>query len=78
MSQQKVSHTKRTGKAAPLRIYRIAEGLTQVNLARMAGVDPVTIHRLENGCRPSTKSANAIAHVLGRPVEAIFPPEESS
>ena len=72
MSQQKPSHPDRT-MAAPLRIYRVALRLSQVDLAAQAGVDPITIHRLENGGKPSLKTANAIAHVLGRPVEAIFP-----
>lgn len=77
MDQQKSSQTNRT-KASALRIYRVAEGLSQVDLAGQVGVDPVTIHRLENGRKPSKKTANAIAHVLGRPVEAIFPIEAES
>lgn len=77
MDQQKPSHANRT-MAAPLRIYRVAEQLSQVDLATRAGVDPITIHRLENGGKPSRKTANSIAHVLGRPVEAIFPPEDRS
>lgn len=77
MDQQKSSQIDRT-KASALRVYRVAEGLSQVDLADQAGVDPVTIHRLENGRKPSKKTANAIAHVLGRPVEAIFPTEVES
>lgn len=74
MAQQNTSEGSRA-KASALRIYRVAEGLSQADLATLAGVDPVTIHRLENGRKPSKKTANSIAHVLGRSVEAIFPPE---
>jgi len=56
-----------------LRVYRISAGFTQVKLAAEAGVDAATVGRLEKGERPSVKTANALAYVLGTTVLQLWP-----
>ena len=44
---------------------RLARGLTQEQVASLAGVDRTTITKIENGTlRPSVKTAQKIAQVL--------------
>jgi len=44
---------------------RLARGLTQEQVAKLAGVDRTTITKIENGTtRPSVKTAQKIAQVL--------------
>ena len=44
---------------------RLARGLTQEQVAKIAGVDRTTITKIENGTlRPSVKTAQKIAQVL--------------
>jgi len=44
---------------------RLARGLTQEQVAKLAGVDRTTITKIENGtAKPSVKTAQKIAQVL--------------
>lgn len=52
---------------------RAAKGLTQVELARLAGVRRETIVFLEKGkYNPSLQLAWSIARVFDRPIEDVF------
>ena len=56
-----------------LKEVRTAAGLTQAELAALAGVSRKTINTVENGVFvPSTILALSLARALGRPVEALF------
>lgn len=56
-----------------LREARTERGLTQADLAAMAGVSRKTINTVENGVFiPSTVLALRLAQVLGTSVEALF------
>lgn len=52
-----------TGNVARIRQARIAQGLSQLQLADRAGVRQATISNIENGkgCRPSTLRSIALA-----------------
>lgn len=56
-----------------LREVRVARGLTQADLAALAGVSRKTINTVENRVFvPSTLLALVLARVLGTNVEALF------
>lgn len=71
MGTHEVKQERRS--ARPLRIYRVAQSLSQREAAAAAGVDRATIIRLEAGHKPSAKTANALAYALGVDVAALFP-----
>lgn len=61
-----------------VRELRSAAGLTQEELAKRLGVSRQTIISIESGrYDPSLGLAIGLASTLGRPVEAIFHPEEA-
>jgi molybdate-binding protein/DNA-binding XRE family transcriptional regulator len=63
------------GIGARLRLARQAHGLTQQQLARMAGMARQTISMIESGLSdPSLRNALALARVLDMTVEEIFEP----
>lgn len=56
-----------------LKIYRIAQGLTQEQLAEIVGVRRETIMRLEKAqYNPSLKLAIDISRAVKAPIEEIF------
>jgi len=56
-----------------LALYRLAQGFTQAELAREAGVTRATISRLERDKgRPQLATASAIAAALGVRIDTIF------
>lgn len=56
-----------------LKVYRVAQGLTQEQLAEKVGVRRETIMRLEKAqYNPSLKLAVDISRVLNAPIEDIF------
>jgi putative transcriptional regulator len=56
-----------------LKEVRTAAGLTQAELAALAGVSRKTINTVENGVFvPSTILALSLARALGTPVEELF------
>lgn len=56
-----------------LKVYRVAHGLTQEQLAEKVGVRRETIMRLEKAqYNPSLKLAVDISRVLNAPIEDIF------
>jgi putative transcriptional regulator len=56
-----------------LRDARVAQGLTQAELAERIGVSRKTINTIENGIFiPSTLLALKLARAFGKPVEALF------
>lgn len=63
-----------TGKLdVRLRAWRTRAGLTQAELADLAGVSRKTVNTVENGVFvPSTALALEMAHVLGCTVEDLF------
>ena len=60
-----------------LRRIRLAQFLSQAELARRSGVHALTITRLENGrTAPSTRTVRALAEALGiAPIELASPDE---
>lgn len=50
---------------AAIRRYRLAKGMSMVDLARLAGRSRDTLHRLEAGEDVSMSTFLAFAHVLG-------------
>lgn len=59
--------------ASRLKEVRTAAGLTQVELAALAGVSRKTVNTVENGVFvPSTILALSIAKALGTTVEELF------
>lgn len=52
---------------------RMAEGMTQAELAHACGMKPANLCRLENGNgNPSVATLSKIAHGLGRKLEIAF------
>jgi transcriptional regulator with XRE-family HTH domain len=65
--------------ASTLKAHRLRLGLTQIQLARMAGVTERTIRLYEQGQRtPRLGTARAIADALGVSVEELFPPGDTA
>lgn len=58
-----------------IRQARLAKGLTQVQLARIVGVDQATISDLECGrsANPSWRTVKRLADALGAAPEELFP-----
>jgi transcriptional regulator with XRE-family HTH domain len=60
-----------------LRRLRLAQFLSQAELARRSGVHALTITRLENGrTAPSTRTVRALAQALGLAPGELASPEE--
>jgi transcriptional regulator with XRE-family HTH domain len=60
-----------------LRRQRLANFLSQAELARQAGLHTLTISRLESGrTKPSTRSVRALAEALGVAPGELATPEE--
>jgi transcriptional regulator with XRE-family HTH domain len=63
----------RQSDVAPLTIFRVAQGLTQRELARAAGCSPATVYNAEaRRHRPRELTVRAIADALGVEVEELF------
>lgn len=63
--------------ASRLKEHREKLGLTQLQVARMAGLTERTIRLLEQGASvPRLSTARALAAALGVSVEDIFPTED--
>ena len=59
--------------ASRLKEVRIAAGLTQAELAELAGVSRKTVNTVENGVFiPSTVLALGLARALGTTLEGLF------
>lgn len=66
-----------TTVSTPLRVYRVARGLTQAQLAARAGVARITVGALERReATPQLHTAQVLASALGVPTEELFPPED--
>lgn len=62
----------------PLRLRRLTLGLTQADLARLAGVSREQVQRLDTGrCVPTWPTAHAVAVALDCEPGALFPNERS-
>src|SRR5581483_3164925 len=60
-----------------LRRLRLERFLSQADLARRAGMHPITLTRLEAGSgAPSTRSVRALAEALGVEPSALATPDE--
>jgi DNA-binding XRE family transcriptional regulator len=60
-----------------MRVYRVAAGLDQRQLAALAEVSLGTVRNAESGrCSPRRLTARALAAALGVPVSELFPNEE--
>jgi putative molybdopterin biosynthesis protein len=67
------------GSGVRLRLTRQARGLTQQQLAGMAGIARQTLSAIESGLSdPSLRNALALAHALGVEVEELFEPASSA
>ena len=65
------------GCRARLRLARRAHGLSQLQLAGMAGVSRQSVSAVESGVSdPSLRVAIALARALGRTVEELFGAED--
>ena len=63
-------------RSTPLRIWRAASGLSQCELASLAGVRHETVCRLElDRNEPRRSTADHLADALGVDVEELFPPK---
>ncbi|HYC61033.1 MAG TPA: helix-turn-helix transcriptional regulator [Thermoanaerobaculia bacterium] len=62
-----------TDQSSPLRTTRIKRGLTQAELARLAGMHRNSISKLENGTTQevTAENANALATVLKTSISAL-------
>ena len=56
-----------------LRAARTGAGLSQVELAVMAGIQPGLLCRYERGVAPGQKNADRLAKALGVAIESLFP-----
>lgn len=54
------------------------EGRRQIWLARRVGKDPSEISRIVNGLHPSDDTKEAIAEVLGKQIEDLWPAEATA
>ena len=62
---------------SPLRLVRIARGLSQDELARLAGVNRSTVSRLEQGHEEPQRATKAVlAAALAFPAEKLFPEDD--
>jgi transcriptional regulator with XRE-family HTH domain len=60
-----------------LRRLRLAQFLSQAELARQSGLHTLTISRLEaSRAKPSTRTVRALAHALGTTPGDLATPEE--
>jgi transcriptional regulator with XRE-family HTH domain len=60
--------------ATPLKVARLASGLTQESLAEAAGISQSALGEYERGeGEPGIRAALALAFVLGLPAEALWP-----
>ena len=58
-----------------MRVLRAETKMSQATLAQRVGVSRQAINAIENGRHdPSLTLAYRIAHALGAPIEAVFPP----
>jgi DNA-binding XRE family transcriptional regulator len=58
----------------PIRVFRVAAGLSQAELAEAAGLTSKTVSNLERSAtKPSRRTIRALAAALSAPAEAIFP-----
>lgn len=79
MKLERVATKPEYGPApTPLRVYRVASGMTQAGLATRAGITRVTVSALERGANvPRLGTAQRLADALDVEVSALFPPEGS-
>lgn len=67
-----------TGTSQVVRVFRVANRLTQAQLAGAAGVSRETVCRIERGAHPSATTARKLADALGCDVATLIPREEPS
>lgn len=66
-----------TTVSTPLRVYRVASGLTQAQLAKRAACSRITIGALERRENvPQLETARRLAAALDVEIEVIFPDDE--
>lgn len=71
------SNTIRRTPPGPLRLRRLALGLTQADVAELAGVSREQVIRLEAGaCDPRLSTASALAGALCVDLADVFPVRE--
>lgn len=60
---------------SPLKLFRVASGLTQVELGAVSKVSRDQISRLEAGLvtSPQARTRKALAEALGQPESLLFP-----
>jgi DNA-binding XRE family transcriptional regulator len=64
----------RFASPSPMRVWRVAAGLRQSDLARLAGVSEPQVNRIEAGhSNPRLSTARALAAALSTTVDELFP-----
>ncbi len=64
---------------SPVRVYRVAAGMRQADLAALAGLNPETIRRLELGQNhPQRATRRALADALGVEPELLWPSNDNA
>ena len=62
-----------TRRPSCLAVCRVSRGLSQTDLAQLAGVSRETVSRLERGGDPRWRTAQAVADALGFDLAFVFP-----
>jgi transcriptional regulator with XRE-family HTH domain len=63
------------GSVTPLRVYRVAAGLTLAELARIAGISKTALCHIERReAQPQRSTRRVLASALGVESEDLFPP----
>ncbi|MEI7900791.1 MAG: helix-turn-helix transcriptional regulator [bacterium] len=71
--QSQGAETRSAHAANRVRIMREEAGLSQVELAVRAGIQPGLLCRYERGVSPSQRNALRLAKALGRDAGTLFP-----
>jgi len=51
-----------------IKTYRLSQGMTQIDLAKLLGVTQATVSRLEDGAKPRPKLLKKLCELIGVPV----------
>jgi len=77
MRRTTVARAHDSAPANPLKLARRVAGLSLTELATLAGVSRMTIHKLEHGQSPTLDTAQRLAVALKSSVDRLFPIAEA-
>lgn len=69
---KRIARIKKEVAKSNLEYYRKQRGLSQEDLAELAGLHKNTIYKIENGFTPSVASLQQICRVLEIPIEKLL------